>query len=260
MDFILALEQGTTSSRALVFDHDGAMRAAAQKEFTQIFPHPGWVEHDPREIWSTQIAVATEALARAGLRARDIAAIGITNQRETTLVWDRVSGEPVSNAIVWQDRRTAGLCDALRDKGLEPRFAQKTGLVLDAYFSGTKLRWILDNVPGARARAEAGSLAFGTVDSWLIWKLSGGMHATDPSNAARTLLYDIHAGAWDDELAELLVQHLARRLGGGAGFHADHLAHPPELRVLGERSGVVGRPCQQDARGQRNVQVHPRPD
>ena len=204
MDFILALDQGTTSSRAIVFDHDGAMRAAAQKEFTQIFPHPGWVEHDPREIWSTQIAVATEALARAGLRARDIAAIGITNQRETTLVWDRVSGEPVSNAIVWQDRRTAGLCDALRDKGLEPRFAQKTGLVLDAYFSGTKLRWILDNVPGARARAEAGSLAFGTVDSWLIWKLSGGMHATDPSNAARTLLYDIHAGAWDDELAQLL--------------------------------------------------------
>jgi glycerol kinase len=204
MDFILALDQGTTSSRAIVFDHDGAIRAVAQREFTQIFPQPGWVEHDPREIWSTQLAVATEALARAGLHARDVAAIGITNQRETTLVWDRASGEPVCNAIVWQDRRTAGLCDALREQGLEPRFTQKTGLVLDAYFSGTKLRWILDNVPGARARAEAGALAFGTVDSWLIWKLSGGLHATDPSNASRTLLYDIHTGAWDGELARLL--------------------------------------------------------
>jgi glycerol kinase len=204
MDFILALDQGTTSSRAIVFDHDGAIKAAAQKEFTQVFPQPGWVEHDPREIWSTQLAVATEALARAGLHAREVAAIGITNQRETTLVWDRATGEPVSNAIVWQDRRTAGLCDALRDRGLEPRFTQKTGLVLDAYFSGTKLRWILDNVPGVRARAEAGGLAFGTVDSWLIWKLSGGLHATDPSNASRTLLYDIHTGGWDGELAQLL--------------------------------------------------------
>ena len=205
MSFILALDQGTTSSRAIVFDAAGAIRAVAQKEFAQHFPRPGWVEHDPEEIWATQVAVAGEAIARAGIHAGDVAAIGITNQRETTVVWDRASGRPVYNAIVWQDRRTAAACDALRARGLEERVAAKTGLVLDAYFSGTKLAWILDNVPGARARAEAGELLFGTVDTWLAWKLSGGTaHVTDPSNASRTLLYDIHAGAWDTELLQLL--------------------------------------------------------
>ena len=204
MKAILALDQGTTSSRAIVFDAAGAVRAVAQTEFRQIFPQPGWVEHDPDEIWATQVAVAGEAIARAGLHARDVAAIGITNQRETTIVWDRASGRPLCNAIVWQDRRTAGACDALKARGLEAGITGKTGLVLDAYFSGTKLAWILDHVPQARASAAAGKLAFGTVDSWLIWKLSGGAtHITDPSNASRTLLYNIHAGSWDEELLRL---------------------------------------------------------
>ena len=201
---ILALDQGTTSSRAIVFDASGAIRAVAQKEFAQIFPQPGWVEHDPEEIWATQLAVAHEAMARAGIEARDVAAIGITNQRETTVVWDRVTGRPVCNAIVWQDRRTAAACDALKSRGLEARIAEKTGLVLDAYFSGTKLAWILDNVAGARRKAEAGEVLFGTVDAWLIWKLSGGAaHVTDSSNAARTMLCNIHSGTWDEELLEL---------------------------------------------------------
>jgi len=204
MSFILALDQGTTSSRAIVFDHGGAIKAAAQREFRQIFPHPGWVEHDPREIWETQIGVAAEAIAHAGIGVRDIAAIGITNQRETTVVWDRASGKPVCNAIVWQDRRTAGSCDELRAQGRAAWIAAKTGLVIDAYFSATKLRWILDKVPGARAAAEAGRLAFGTVDSWLTWKLSGGAaHVTDASNASRTLLFNIHSGDWDDDLLGL---------------------------------------------------------
>ena len=206
MSFILALDQGTTSSRAIVFDHGGAIKAAAQREFRQIFPQPGWVEHDPNEIWETQLGVAAEAIARAGIVARDIAAIGITNQRETTVVWERASGKPVCNAIVWQDRRTAAMCDELKAQGHEPLFSAKTGLVLDAYFAGTKLRWILDNVADARARAEAGQLAFGTIDSWLIWKLSGGAaHLTDASNASRTLLFNIHSGDWDDELLGLLA-------------------------------------------------------
>ncbi|MGH8799456.1 MAG: FGGY family carbohydrate kinase, partial [Casimicrobiaceae bacterium] len=205
MSFVLALDQGTTSSRAIVFDHAGAIRGAAQKEFRQIFPQPGWVEHDPSEIWATQSAVVAEALAAAGIGGGDITAIGITNQRETTLLWDRASGKPLANAIVWQDRRTAGQCDALRAAGHEPTFARKTGLLLDAYFSGTKLKWLLDNVAGARERAARGELAFGTVDSWLIWNLTGGaVHATDPSNASRTLLFDIHRGDWDDELLALL--------------------------------------------------------
>ena len=205
MSFILALDQGTTSSRAIVFDHAGAIKAAAQKEFRQIFPQPGWVEHDPNEIWETQVGVAAEAIARAGITARGVAAIGITNQRETTVVWDRRTGQPVHNAIVWQDRRTAAACDELKKQGRETFFGEKTGLVLDAYFSGTKLAWILDNVAGARAAAEAGFLAFGTIDSWLIWKLSGGAaHVTDASNASRTLLFNIHSGDWDDELLEVL--------------------------------------------------------
>ncbi|MDP9766608.1 glycerol kinase GlpK [Deinococcus enclensis] len=203
--FILALDQGTTSSRAIVFDREGHIRSVAQREFQQHFPEPGWVEHDAAEIWSTQSGVAQEAIVRAGLRASDIAAIGVTNQRETVVVWDRANGQPIHRAIVWQDRRTAALCDSLRAQGLESTFQRKTGLLLDAYFSGTKVRWILDHVPGARERAERGELAFGTVDSWLVWNLTGGaLHITDPSNASRTLLYDIHRGQWDDELLGLL--------------------------------------------------------
>ena len=205
MEYILALDQGTTSSRAIVFDHAGAILAVAQKEFRQIFPRSGWVEHDPAEIWSSQLSVAAEALTRAGLKAADIAAIGITNQRETAVVWDRETGRPIHNAIVWQDRRTAGLCDQLKAAGHEPLIRSRTGLVIDAYFSATKVRWMLDNVEGARARAEAGGLAFGTIDSWLIWKLtSGRTHVTDVTNASRTMLYDIHTRAWDGELLDLL--------------------------------------------------------
>jgi len=205
MSFILALDQGTTSSRALVFDHAGTVRASAQREFRQIFPQSGWVEHDPTEIWATQSGVLHEALATAGIGARDIAAIGITNQRETTLLWDRATGRPVGNAIVWQDRRTAPMCDALRAAGHAATFAAKTGLVIDAYFSGTKLKWLLDHVDGARPRAARGELAFGTVDSWLVYNLTrGNVHVTDASNASRTLLFDIHNGDWDDALLSIL--------------------------------------------------------
>jgi glycerol kinase len=203
--FVLALDQGTTSSRAILFDHSGAVRAVAQREFAQIYPQPGWVEHDPLEIWATQSGVMAEALAKAGLGGSDLAAVGITNQRETTILWERASGKPVANAIVWQDRRTAPTCDALREAGHAPMIARKTGLVVDAYFSGTKLKWLLDHVPGARERARRGELAFGTVDSWLVWHLSGGAkHVTDASNASRTMLFDIHRGDWDDELLALL--------------------------------------------------------
>lgn len=206
MAFILALDQGTTSSRAIVFDQEGAITAVAQREFEQIFPKPGWVEHDPEEIWSSQIAVAGEALRMAGIGPRDLAAAGITNQRETTLLWDRDSGEPLHNAIVWQDRRTAGICDRLRAEGREAMVREKTGLVIDAYFSGTKIAWLLDNVEGARRKAEAGKLAFGTVDSWLIWKLTGGRrHVTDATNASRTMLFNIREGAWDEELLAMLA-------------------------------------------------------
>jgi glycerol kinase len=205
MPFILALDEGTTSARAIVFDHDGAIRAVAQKEFRQIYPKPGLVEHDPLEIWSAQVGVAAEALTRAGITSKDIAAVGITNQRETAVVWDRETGEPVGNAIVWQDRRTAPFCDQLRVGGHEALVRDHTGLVIDAYFSGTKVNWILENVRGARQRADAGKLAFGTVDSWLIWKLTDGkLHITDPSNASRTMLWNIHARQWDDELLRLL--------------------------------------------------------
>ena len=205
MSFILALDQGTTSSRALVFDHDGTVRGLAQKEFRQFFPAPGLVEHDAEEIWASQLGVAVEAIARAGVTAADIAAIGITNQRETTVVWDRATGRPIHHAIVWQDRRTAGECDELRAGGHEATFREKTGLVLDPYFSGTKLAWLLDHVPSARTKAEAGELAFGTIDSWLVWNLTGGeRHITDASNASRTLLYNIHDGQWDPQLLDLL--------------------------------------------------------
>lgn len=201
---VLALDQGTTSSRAILFDAQGEVLARAQRELTQHFPQPGWVEHDPEEIWSTQLAVAQDVLHRLGLSARQVAAIGITNQRETTLLWDRATGQPLAPAIVWQDRRTASACDALREAGHEATVLAKTGLLLDAYFSATKLAWLLDHTPGARARAERGELAFGTVDSWLLWRLSGArVHATDPSNASRTLLFNIHTQAWDDDLLAL---------------------------------------------------------
>jgi glycerol kinase len=203
--YVLALDQGTTSSRAILFDRGGHAAATAQREFEQIFPQPGWVEHRPEDLWETQSSVAAEAMQLAGAAAGDIAAIGITNQRETTLVWDRSTGKPVYNAIVWQDRRTAALCDELRAAGLEEMFRAKTGLLLDPYFSGTKLRWILDNVPGARERAQRGDLAFGTVDTWLAWNITGGAsHVTDASNASRTLLFNIHTGDWDDELLAAL--------------------------------------------------------
>ncbi|MBV8665606.1 MAG: glycerol kinase GlpK [Burkholderiaceae bacterium] len=201
--FILALDQGTTSSRAILFERSGAIKAVAQEEFAQLFPQPGWVEHDAAEIWRSQLAVAQKVLKDHGVAAADIAAIGITNQRETTVVWDRQTGEPVAHAIVWQDRRTAGLCDALRAQGKAALIQQKTGLVVDAYFSGTKLAWLLDNVPGVRPRAERGELAFGTIDSWLIYNLCGA-HVTDTSNASRTMLFNIHTLRWDEELLTLL--------------------------------------------------------
>ncbi len=204
MPHVLAFDQGTTSSRAIVFDAEGRIRGLSQLEFRQIFPRPGWVEHDAEEIWATQVEAAVRALAEAGLGPADLAAIGITNQRETTVVWDRATGKPIHHAIVWQDRRTAGRCEELRAAGHEGRVQECTGLVLDPYFSGTKLAWLLDHVAGARARAEAGELAFGTIDSWLVWNLTGGaLHVTDPSNASRTLLFNLSTGGWDDELLGL---------------------------------------------------------
>lgn len=205
MTYLLALDQGTSSSRSIVFDEQGRVVAKAQREFTQIFPRPGWVEHDAMEIWASQLATARAALADGGLKAADVRAIGITNQRETTVVWNRETGAPICNAIVWQDRRTEPICAALRAQGHAELIRAKTGLVIDAYFSGTKLKWMLDTVPGARAAAARGALAFGTVDSWLMWQLSGGrIHATDVSNASRTLLFDVRRNAWDDELLRLL--------------------------------------------------------
>ncbi|NEU07233.1 glycerol kinase GlpK [Flavihumibacter sp. R14] len=202
--FILAFDQGTTSSRAIIFNKKGEQVSVAQKEFKQIYPKSGWVEHDAREIWSSQVSVAAEVILKANLHAADIAAIGITNQRETTIVWDRETGEPLHNAIVWQDRRTAEYCDSLKERGLDKMIKEKTGLVIDAYFSATKIRWILENTPGAKEKAAAGKLAFGTVDSWLIWNLTGGKaHVTDVSNASRTLLYNINTLSWDRELLEL---------------------------------------------------------
>jgi glycerol kinase len=251
VSYILALDQGTTSSRALVFDHGGNVRGSAQKEFRQIYPQAGWIEHDPREILASQTAVAAEALIRAGVSARDIAAIGITNQRETTVVWDRATGLPVYNAIVWQDRRTAEHCDRLREAGSEPLFTRKTGLVLDAYFSGTKLHWILANVPGVREKARAGQLAFGTVDTWLIWHLSGGKsHVTDASNASRTLLYNIHEGCWDEELLEILdiPRPVLPEVGPSSGMIAQtagdlFAGHIPVTGVAGDQQAALFGQC-----------------
>ena len=223
--YILALDQGTTSSRALLFDQQGSIRASAQWEFEQIFPQPGWVEHNPEQIASSQIAVAIEALTRAGAQPADIAAIGIANQRETAIVWNRETGQPIHNAIVWQDRRTAGRCEQLRRDGHASLIQQRTGLLIDAYFSATKIAWMLENVSGARALAEAGNLAFGTVDSWLLWKLTHGkIHATDVSNASRTMLFNIHAGAWDPDLLNLF--HIPRSI-------------MPEVRSCSEVYGQV---------------------
>lgn len=202
--YILSFDQGTTSSRAIIFNKTGSIIASAQKEFTQIFPQPGWVEHDANEIWSTQIGVAAEAVSKAGLGVKEIAAIGITNQRETTVVWDKTTGQPIHNAIVWQDRRTADYCDSLKAEGHADSIQQKTGLIIDAYFSATKLKWILDNVEGARDKAEKGDLLFGTIDSWLVWKLTNGLvHVTDVSNASRTMLFNIHTLNWDTDLLQL---------------------------------------------------------
>ena len=203
--FILALDQGTTSSRAIVFDHNGQIKSVAQKEFTQYFPQPGWVEHNPNEIWSSQASVIAEAISAIDINGLDIAGIGITNQRETTIVWDIDTEEPIYNAIVWQDRRTAEYCDKLKAQGLTDKIHEKTGLIVDAYFSGTKIKWILDNVPGARKRAEMGKLRFGNVDAWLVWRLTRGeVHVTDVTNASRTMLFNIHDLKWDEDLLKLL--------------------------------------------------------
>lgn len=202
--YILSFDAGTTSSRAIIFNHKGEICSVAQKEFPQIFPQNGWVEHNPHEIWSSQAAVAAEAITKIGINGEKIAAIGITNQRETTIVWDRQTGEPIYNAIVWQDRRTSEYCDNLKNEGLLPYIKEKTGLIIDAYFSATKVKWILDNVDGARQKAEKGELAFGTVDSWIIWQLTrGDIHATDVSNASRTMLYNINTLEWDNDLLQL---------------------------------------------------------
>ncbi|MDQ1387980.1 MAG: glycerol kinase, partial [Acidobacteriaceae bacterium] len=204
MRYILSLDQGTTSSRALLFDDHGCVRAVGQQEVTQIFPQPGWVEHDPEEIAASQVAVALEAVSKAQIRASDIGAIGITNQRETTIVWDGKTGKPIYNAIVWQDRRTAGFCEQLKAEGHEALIQDRTGLLIDAYFSASKISWILENVPNARQLAEAGRLAFGTIDTWLLWKLTGGrVYVTDATNASRTMLFNLHTGRWDDELLKL---------------------------------------------------------
>ncbi len=203
-EYILALDQGTTSSRAIIFDHSGHSVASSQKEFTQIFPKPGWVEHDPEEIWSTQSGVALDVIKKSNLKSSAVKAIGITNQRETTVVWNRKTGKPVYNAIVWQDRRTAVLCDKMKEAGHDKTIQKKTGLIIDAYFSGTKVKWILDNIKGARKLADKGELAFGTIDSWLVWKLTGGrLHITDVSNASRTMLFNIHTLKWDNDLLKI---------------------------------------------------------
>ena len=249
--YILALDQGTTSSRSLVFDAAGRILAMAQQEFTQHYPQPGWVEHDPEEILSTQLATAREAVSSAGLTMADIAAVGITNQRETTVVWDRTTGKAIYNAIVWQDRRTADFCDGLRRDGHTEDIRQRTGLEIDAYFSGTKVRWILDHVEGARGRAERGELAFGTVDSWLIWHLTGGaVHATDPSNASRTLLFNLHDLAWDNGMLDLLsvpaamlpeVRPSSGDFGKATALSSDA---PPIAGVAGDQqSALFGQQC-----------------
>ena len=249
--FLLALDQGTTSSRAIVFGPDFRVPGLAQREFHQHFPQPGWVEHDPVEIWQSQIEVAAGALARAGVDHRDVAAIGITNQRETTVIWERATGRPIHRAIVWQDRRTTPLIDALKQQGLEPLFRERTGLVLDPYFSGSKIRWLLDHVDGARARAERGELAFGTIDTWLVWNLTGGArHLTDASNASRTLLFNLHTGDWDDELLRALeiprsiLPEIVASCGELAEASAPGVAGLPIAGIAGDQQAALfGQAC-----------------
>src|SRR3984957_20119800 len=254
--YILALDQGTTSSRAILFDHNGRIVQVAQKEFRQFYPQPGRVEHDPEEIWSSQYGVLAEVLAKGNITTRDIAAIGITNQRETVIVWDRKSGKPVYPAIVWQDRRTAAFCDELKAQGLGPMIRERTGLVIDAYFSASKLKWILDEVPGARARAERGELAFGTVDSWLVWKLTGGsLHITDSTNASRTMLFNIHSGQWDEELLRLFgipaavlpeVRSSSEVYGATASIMAPGSVGMPIAGIAGDQQAALfGQLCTQ---------------
>ena len=252
MSYILALDQGTTSSRAVLLGQDGRVHGQAQTPFRQIFPQPGWVEHDPVEIWSSQFGVAMEVLAQADVKASAVAAIGITNQRETAIIWDRKTGEPIHNAIVWQDRRTAGFCDRLREQGSEPMIQQKTGLVIDAYFSASKICWLLDNVAGARERASRGDLAFGTVDSWLIWKLTGGTrHVTDVTNASRTMLFNLHTGQWDEELLALLnvPRSLLPEVVGSSevcGKTSGVLADIPIAGIAGDQQAALfGQMCMQ---------------
>src|SRR6266550_1917739 len=246
-DYLLAIDQGTTSTRAILFDVALTPVASAQQEFTQIYPAPGLVEHDPEDIWSTTLATVRAAIARAGVATKSIAAIGIANQRETTIVWERATGRPIHNAIVWQDRRTADACAALRERGHEPAIAARTGLLLDPYFSATKIAWLLDHVDGARAAAQAGRLAFGTVDSFLLWRLTGGkLHATDATNAARTLLMDIRAGSWDAELCELfgVPPALLPPIGDCAGEFGTTELFGASMRILGvagdQQAATVG--------------------
>jgi len=250
MQYILALDQGTTSSRAIVFDRNGRVASVAQKEFRQLFPQPGWVEHDPADIWASQLNTARKALRDAGLTAKSIAAIGITNQRETTIVWDRTTGRPICNAIVWQDRRTAPYCDKLKSRGLAPLVRRKTGLALDAYFSATKLQWILRKIPGAMARARAGQLAFGTVDSWLVWKLTAGRcHVTDASNASRTMLFNLQSGDWDEELLQLfgVPRHLLPEVRSSSEVYGqtELFGHPIPIAGLAgdQQAALFGQNC-----------------
>src|SRR5688572_12424298 len=241
MHYILALDQGTTSSRSIVFDNHGNIAGVAQKEFKQIFPQPGWVEHDAEEIWSTQYGTMAEAVAKAGIKMKQVAGIGITNQRETTVVWERSTGKPVYHAIVWQDRRTASYCDELKAAGHAKSIQQKTGLVIDAYFSATKLKWILDNVNGARAKAEKGDLAFGTIDSWLVWKLSGGkIHVTDVSNASRTMLLNIHSCQWDEELLDLFAipKSILPEVKASSKIYGTTASAVPEIKI--PIAGIAG--------------------
>lgn len=252
--YILAFDQGTTSSRAIIFDKQSNIVAVAQKEFTQIFPQPGWVEHDANEIWSTQLGVATEAVVKAGITIHDVAAIGITNQRETTVVWDRHTGQPVYNAIVWQDKRTAAYCNELKAAGKDVAIREKTGLVTDSYFSATKLRWILEHVPGAREKAEKGELCFGTIDTWLLWKLTNGkVHATDVSNASRTMMFNIHTLQWDIELLELYGIPAAMlptvKSSSEVYGHTQHILTAADIPVAGiagdQQAALFGQMCTQ---------------
>jgi len=246
--YILALDQGTTSSRAILFNHDGDIVTTAQKEFTQLYPQPAWVEHDPEEIWSSQFSVMAEVMAKQNISAAQVAAIGITNQRETTIVWDRATGKPIHNAIVWQDRRTAAFCDDLKARGMAKTIQEKTGLIIDAYFSATKLKWILDNVQGARDKAGKGQLAFGTVDTWLAWKLSGGkLHITDVSNASRTMLLNIHTCEWDNELLQLfdIPRNLLPEVRSSSEVYgATHQAGIPLAGIAGDQQAALfGQMC-----------------